>query len=365
MNELAQVLLRFREEPVAYTADISDMFSRIRIPPEDAKKHRFLWREENSQDIVVLQMDRLTFGDGPSPCLAVSTLQRTAAEYGGGSPAAREVIKDSFYVDDLADSQRQVAVANKLAADVAEILENGDFHLRKWVSNCKEFHKMEKDTATETTVLGLAWDAGKDLLFIKLPPLVEDDTMTKRNLLGRLAQLFSPLGLVAPFIIKGKIRLARLHLMGLVWDLDLEKLCEVSGMDPGDPADRKGPVITAEARAAEAKWWREWLAVIPAVNKVRFARCLRPDLGELESTELHIFTDASEEAFAAVVYTRCRYTNGKVSVVLTMAKTRVAPRKVISVAKMEIQQVKKMRFSCDRLADNVFRSWQRATPRQR
>ena len=70
--------------------------------------------------------------------------------------------------------------------------------------------------------------------------------------------------------------------------------------------------------------------------KVGYPRCLRPDLGELLTTELHTFTDASEEAFAAVIYTRCTYTNGKVSVVLTMAKTRVAPRKVISVAKLEL-----------------------------
>ena len=55
-------------------------------------------------------------------------------------------------------------------------------------------------------------------------------------------------------------------------------------------------------------------------------------------SELHTFCDASEEAFAAVVYLRTTYSNDKEPQVKSiMAKTKMAPKKTISVAKLELQ----------------------------
>ena len=47
LNQLPQMLIKFRERRVAFTADIEAMFSRIRLKPEDARYHRFLWKEES------------------------------------------------------------------------------------------------------------------------------------------------------------------------------------------------------------------------------------------------------------------------------------------------------------------------------
>ena len=44
IGNLLGVLLRFREEPVAFSGDISKMFLQIMLPDSDTQVHRFLWR---------------------------------------------------------------------------------------------------------------------------------------------------------------------------------------------------------------------------------------------------------------------------------------------------------------------------------
>ena len=44
LNGLFGVILRFRENPVAISAEISDMYHMIAIPTVDQHMHRFLWR---------------------------------------------------------------------------------------------------------------------------------------------------------------------------------------------------------------------------------------------------------------------------------------------------------------------------------
>ena len=62
-TQLPQISVKFREGKIAFTADIEAMFSRIRLRSEDARYHRFLWREKGSDRLRLLQMNRLTFGD--------------------------------------------------------------------------------------------------------------------------------------------------------------------------------------------------------------------------------------------------------------------------------------------------------------
>uniref|UniRef100_A0A5S6Q3I7 Reverse transcriptase domain-containing protein n=1 Tax=Trichuris muris TaxID=70415 RepID=A0A5S6Q3I7_TRIMR len=69
-NELPLVLLKFGEGSVAFAADIEAMFSRIRLRPEDARYHRFLWKDPELERVKVFQMDRVTFGDTCSPFIA-------------------------------------------------------------------------------------------------------------------------------------------------------------------------------------------------------------------------------------------------------------------------------------------------------
>ncbi|XP_046862937.1 uncharacterized protein LOC124456562 [Xenia sp. Carnegie-2017] len=76
LNSLFGVILRFRENKVALTADISKMYHRVLIPVEDQQVHRFLWRNlEIDRPPDTFVMNVLTFGDKPAPAMAQVALR--------------------------------------------------------------------------------------------------------------------------------------------------------------------------------------------------------------------------------------------------------------------------------------------------
>ena len=68
INNLAGVLMRFRQEEVVLIADIEQMFHQVRVPAEDCDALRFLWWSENlSDEPEEYQMQVHIFGATSSP----------------------------------------------------------------------------------------------------------------------------------------------------------------------------------------------------------------------------------------------------------------------------------------------------------
>lgn len=78
-NDLTGVLLRFRQEPIAVTCVIEDMFHQVHVNPEHHDLLRFLWWEDNnlSKDPVDYRMTVLLFGATSSPTCANFALKQT------------------------------------------------------------------------------------------------------------------------------------------------------------------------------------------------------------------------------------------------------------------------------------------------
>ena len=331
-NELPHVLTKFREGDIGFGADIEAMFSRIRLREEDARYHRFLWKERNSEKLDTYQMNRLAFGDTSSPCEAIYITRRTAADFGTGMEEAVKAIEENLYVDDYLDSAESTEEAIRRGTQVRDVLAEGDLHLRKWISNSPDvtvalkndqmIHNPETDPELardvtnladhepETKILGVKWNTVSDELTFGVTP-INDVTYTRRGLLSKLAGVFDPLGFCSPFTIKAKILTQQLCLMGLDWD------------DPIPPS--------------QLTKWKDWLSKLPELEKIKTPRCIQPRKAEVRSSELHTFCDASEEAFSAVVYLQSLYADGNVVCSMVMAKTKVAPKKVLSVARLELQ----------------------------
>lgn len=77
-NTLLGVLIHFRKEHVAITADIQHMFYCFIVREDHRDFLRFLWFKNNdpSKQIVDYHMKRHVFGDSPSPAVTICGLQR-------------------------------------------------------------------------------------------------------------------------------------------------------------------------------------------------------------------------------------------------------------------------------------------------
>ena len=69
-----------------------------------------------------------------------------------------------------------------------------------------------------TKTLGISWFSEEDTLSIPAPVMSASVSVTKRNVLKKIATVFDHLGLISPAIIKGKMLLQMLWSRGYDWD---------------------------------------------------------------------------------------------------------------------------------------------------
>ena len=138
MNNLAGVLLQFRQEKVTVMADIEQMFLQVLVDPEDRDALRFLWYENGdfSKDPVVYRSRVHLLGAIFSPTCANYALKRTANDQKERySVEAVSTVLNDFYVDDLLKSVSNATEAISLVTELREMLSQGGFRLTKWLSN--------------------------------------------------------------------------------------------------------------------------------------------------------------------------------------------------------------------------------------
>ena len=80
-NDLFNVLVRFRRNPVALICDIGEMYLRIEIAPQDRTYHRFQWRSLNQdKEPDEYEFNRVVFGVNSSPFQAQFVSQKHATD---------------------------------------------------------------------------------------------------------------------------------------------------------------------------------------------------------------------------------------------------------------------------------------------
>ena len=82
--------------------------------------------------------------------------------------------------------------------------------------------------------------------------------------------------------------------------------------------------------------WLKWQPEFGLLSTKYVSRCYHDKKKFIASTELHGFSDASEQAYSAVVYLRVECTDGSTQVVLISSKTRVAPIKRLTIPRLEL-----------------------------
>lgn len=327
ISSLPSTLYSFRTGRIAVCADICEMFHQILIQPTDRISQRFLWRNgdlsisPNEYEMLVM-----TFGAACSPCSALHVMKSNAKEHTDCHPRAIEAICEHHYMDDFVDSFDSIEEAVEISKQVKEIHKNGGFDLRGFTSNSNEVitsldgassSKIISANDSTEKVLGLYWDSATDTFMFKLKfNKVDQDVIsgnkrpTKRQVLSIIMSTFDPLGFLNHYTVGGKLVLRHIWKCDVRWDEPIPDEINTS--------------------------WEQWRKKLKDISNFRLPRFYFP-LGNIKQVQLHIFVDASEEAFAAVAYWRFISTDGAIGVSFVCSKTKCAPLTKVSIPRLELQ----------------------------
>ena len=208
-----------------------------------------------------------------------------------------------------------------LHQDLRALLLKGGFDLRKWRSSSSATLSAIEPSLRESIpiqdltdiqlnhpkALGVEWNYTQDTMSTSLHLPVKCAS-TKRGVISDVARTFDVLGWLAPTIITMKILYQQLWELKLAWDEDI-------------PPDQ----LTQHT---------EWREQLPLLANQQQPRCYFARATKL-TVELHGFCDASQAAYAAVIYIRATYQDHEPTCTLITAKTRVAPLKQLGWSYVE------------------------------
>lgn len=319
-NGLVGVLVRFREEFVAVTADIQQMFHCFLVQEDHRNFLRFLWYHNNDpeEEIVEYRMTVHVFGNSPSPAVVIFGLRKAAHQTETQhSHEAKRFVERHFYVDDGLKSVPTESKAIALLKETQELLAASNLRLHKIASNSPEVMMAfpsedlavglkDLDYSTEfppmQRSLGVSWDITKDTFTFRVSET--EKPYTQRGVLSIINSLFDPLGFAVPVSIQGRALLRALTRETYEWD---EPLPEI-----------------------QLREWQEW----------RDSRGPRPyttfSLADAQHKEICIFCDASMQAVAAVAYLKATNSEGKVEVAFVFGKAKLAPKPEPTIPRLKL-----------------------------
>ena len=343
------MLASFQSNPVGL---IEKAFLMVSIKEEDRNMLRFLWFDDPDRDrpkIVQFRFNRLLFGLRPSPSILGATIAHHLRFYKQSEPEMAALLEKSLYVDDLLSGAGDDEKALEIYHKSKRIMAGEGFNLRKWNSNSPNLmseiskskgpqedsirkRKSQSDVTIEddqsyaktTTgldspstkddfvvkVLGLNWNTLSDELFFDFSSLhayAKSLPLSKRSVLKVTAKIFDPVGFLTPFTIGLKILFHELCIEKINWDETLQ-----------------GKLLGK---------WTSLLDEIRCFETVCIPRCYFS--ATPVEIQMHAFSDASEHAYAAVVFLHSR-DDGRIDVKLAASKSKVSPMTKQSIPRLEL-----------------------------
>ena len=330
LSLLRYVLLRFREKPVGFGADIKSMFNNFMVPESQRNMLRFFWFKDNipGNEIVPYWSLSHVFGCTSSPSVASFGLKYCAAQLPLESSTTRAYIDSSFYVDDGFFSTDEVHEAIDVLQETKDVLGRHNMELHKIVSSSpevvKKFSGSEEPGKTQplltsdggdsgTSALGVYWDTQSDQLMII--PSIPNRPFTKRGILSMINSLFDPLGLVSSVILQGRL-------------IQRQILTNSPELDKYDWDD--------ELPQQYFECWSNWLRSLSSLSKIRVRRAFYPMGFKPVRQELHTFCDASLKGVGYISYMRSIDGSGKIEVALISASSKLCPKAATSIPRLEL-----------------------------
>ena len=227
-------------------------------------------------------------------------------------------------MDDCLKSLPSEADAIQHVDSLRALLSRGGFKISKWISNSRNVLETIPELERSKDIKNI--DARKEELPVQralgVQRCVETNSFpfkvcvnsrppTHRGGLSVDSSIFDPLGLLTPFVLNAKEIMQDLCRMRLGWDDEISD--------------------------EYSSHWKNWLADLPKLSAFTVSYCLKPaGFGQVRSSQLHHFSDASEAAYGSVSYLSLVNDEGKVHCSFLFGKSRVAPLKTVSIPRLEL-----------------------------
>ena len=237
----------------------------------------------------------MAFGLKPSPFqsqwVRIEQAKKLQEEYPDGAKA----ILENCYVDDIHCGHRNIEACKKIVSEVDIILNKANMHTHKMATNdprvLEDISDDRKAPGVEHKLLGVNWNSQEDAIYIEVDmEILESNKITRRFMLKETAKPFDPIGLVQPFILKGKMMIAETWILQKEWD----------------------DVVPEELARRFINWCQSAKSIGTMKTKRRYP----------ENAKLKIFCDASKDAYGVVAYLH----DDKGQVSLVYAKSKVASK---------------------------------------
>ncbi|XP_030763274.1 uncharacterized protein LOC115887891 [Sitophilus oryzae] len=312
-DSLFNILTRFRFYPIVLSADIEKMYRQIYLHESQRHLQKILWRPDRNQDLLVYNLNTVTYGTASAAFLATRSLQEIGHLEANDNPNISDIILHDFYVDDLLTGGQTPQDVKELKDNLYKTLHKYGMNLRKWLSNDKSitadsddiFISLDYDNQTKT--LGLLWNSLSDSLQFNIKHEIPDKT-TKRTILSSIAQIFDPMGLLTPVTMTAKIILQQLWKIKIDWDESI-------------PAD----LHTS---------WSTYRTQLIQLNKLKIPRLVL--CANAVEIQLHGFCDAAQTGYGACIFIRSSDAMGNVTSNLLCSKSRVSPLALNTIPRLEL-----------------------------
>ena len=83
--------------------------------------------------------------------------------------------------------------------------------------------------------------------------------------------------------------------------------------------------------------WIDWIDGLADMKSYKIPRCITNQHTDIKHAELHHFSDASQMAYGAASYLRLIDSSGSITSILLMSKAHLAPLKVMTIPRLELQ----------------------------
>ena len=214
-----------------------------------------------------------------------------AADCGGLQPVCDLEASREPAVDDAEDEEEEEEQLTP--SELVSLLNDG------YDANCAKEFLNESDLSDK--VLGLGYSFEEDVMNVRVGNKKDKEIVTKRDLLSFIASVYDPIGLVAPWLLPGKLLFQKISSNSIPW---------------------KKP-LTSELKSDVVKWQQ----TIIHLKKIRISRWTNPLGLENSICQLILFSDASKDGYGMCSYLR-RFQRGaedRISVSFLIGKAHVVP----------------------------------------